>query len=305
MTAAELKKYYISKEFTDNYIYEGKDLGVTYSKDGSVFKVWAPTATEVSVNIYTKGSEEEGGELEGTYSLTKGEKGVFVYDAKELGDLKNKFYTYNVTVDGVTKETWDVYAKACGVNSYRSMIVDLAETNPEGFENDKRLKINKSDAVIYELHIKDFSYDVCSGVKDEYRGKFKAFTQDDTWLCADKETGFPTCVNYLKDLGVTYVHLLPSYDYGSIDETKNDESFNWGYDPMNYNVPEGSYSTNPYDGRVRIREYKEMVQALHKAGIGVVMDVVYNHTYNTDSAFQNTVPYYYYRLNEDGSWSNG
>ena len=305
MTAAELKKYFMSKEFTDNYIYDGDDLGATYSKEGTVFKVWAPTATEVSVNIFSKGSDEEGAVLEGTYTLTKEDKGVHVFDAKDLGDIKNKYYTYNVTVDGVTTETWDPYAKACGVNSKRSMVVDLLETNPEGFDEDKIVKINKSDAVIYELHIKDFSYDPCSGVRDEYRGKYMAFTEEDTWLNGDKNTGFPTCVNYLKDLGVTYVHLLPSYDFGSIDESKDDDAFNWGYDPMNYNVPEGSYSTNPFDGNVRIKEYKEMVQALHKAGIGVVMDVVYNHTFSTDTALNFTVPYYYHRLNDDGSWSNG
>ena len=305
MTAAELKRYYSSKEFKDNCLYDGDDLGVKYNREGSLFKVWAPTASEVSVNLYTTGSEEEGGDKIGTYVMEKGDRGVFFFDAKDLGDLKNKYYTYNITVDGVTNETTDIYAKACGVNSKRSMVVDLEATNPPGFEKDKRLKIDKSEAIIYELHIKDFSSDVHSGIKEEYRGKYMAFTEKDTWLDGDEKTAFPTCVNYLKELGITYVHLLPSFDFGSIDEANDKNEFNWGYDPVSYNIPEGSYSTNPFDGNVRIREYKEMVKALHEAGIGVVMDVVYNHTFSLDSSFQKTVPYYYYRLNEDGSISNG
>lgn len=305
MTTTELKKMYSSEEFKGKYIYTGNDLGANYSREKTVFKIWAPTAQSVCLNLYTKGSDGEGSEKTGTYEMQRCDKGVFVYDAKELGDLKNKYYTYTVTVDGDTNETADIYAKACGVNGTRSMVVDLSATNPEGFEEDKRLDIDKSKAVIYELHIKDFSSDVHSGVRDEYRGKYLAFTEENTWLNGDSTTDFPTCVNYLKELGVTYVHLLPSYDFASIDESKNDDSFNWGYDPLNYNIPEGSYSTNPYDGNVRIKEYKEMVMALHKAGIGVVMDVVYNHTYDLNSSFQKTVPYYYYRLNEDGSLSNG
>ncbi len=308
MTAAELKKYYISDSFKEKFLYDGEDLGVTYSKDGSVFKVWAPTASEVLLNLYTAGSEEEEGEKIGSFKMERGDKGVYSFNSAGLRDLKNCFYTYTVTVDGVTNETIDIYAKACGVNGKRGMIVDLRETDPEGFDKDKRLDIEKSDAVIYEVHIKDFSSHANSGVKPEHRGKYLAFTELDTWLMGDKNTGFPTCVNYLKQLGVTYVHLLPSFDFGSIDEAKNtkdDTAYNWGYDPMNYNIPEGSYSTNPFDGRVRINEFKQMVMALHKAGIGVVMDVVYNHTYILDTAFQKTVPYYYYRLNEDGSISDG
>lgn len=305
MERAELKKYFMSKEFKDKYIYNGDDLGAAYSKNGTIFKVWAPTASEVSLNLYTAGSDEEGSEKIGTYPMEKQDKGVYVFDSSRLGDLKNKYYTYNVTADGETKETADVYAKASGVNGKRSMVVDLEATNPEGFEKDDRLHIDKSDVIIYELHIKDFSHDPHSGIKEEYRGKYKAFTQKDTWLNGDAKTGFPTCVNYLKELGVTYVHLLPAFDFESIDESVSSDDFNWGYDPKNYNVPEGSYSTNPFDGNVRIKEFKEMVMALHQANIGVVMDVVYNHTFNLDSSFQKTVPYYYYRLNDDGTFSNG
>lgn len=304
MNAAELKKYFFSEEFKNKYLYDGDDLGAVYTPERTVFKVWAPTATDVKLNLYTKGSEEEGSSKIGTYDMTAEDKGVYTYDAKELGDLKNKYYTYSITVDGNTEETIDIYAKACGVNGQRGMIVDLKDTNPDGWENDVKPKIKKSEAVIYEVHIKDFSADVHSGVKEQYRGKYMAFTQNDTWLDGDCSTKFPTCVNYLKQLGVTYVHLLPSFDFASIDESKDDNTFNWGYDPINYNIPEGSYSTNPFDGNVRIREYKEMVKALHEAGIGVVMDVVYNHTYNTESPFQKTVPYYYYRLNEDGTFSD-
>lgn len=305
MERAELKKYFMSKEFKDKYIYNGDDLGAAYSKNGTIFKVWAPTASEVSLNLYTAGSDDEGSEKIGTYPMEKQDKGVYVFDSSKLGDLKNKYYTYNVTADGETKETADVYAKASGVNGKRSMVVDLEATNPEGFEKDDRLHIDKSDVIIYELHIKDFSHDPHSGIKEEYRGKYKAFTQKDTWLNGDAKTGFPTCVNYLKELGVTYVHLLPAFDFESIDESVSSDDFNWGYDPKNYNVPEGSYSTNPFDGNVRIKEFKEMVMALHQANIGVVMDVVYNHTFNLDSSFQKTVPYYYYRLNDDGTFSNG
>ncbi|NLL93668.1 MAG: type I pullulanase [Clostridiales bacterium] len=305
MTVAELKKYYKSKDFVDKYIYEGNDLGANYSPAGTVFKVWAPTATSVEVNLYSKGSDAEGASKLGTYPLQLEEGGVYVFDASQLGDIKNTYYTYSITVDGVTNETCDVYAKACGVNGQRSMVVDLVSTNPEGWNEDSKPDIDKRDAVIYELHIKDFSHDPKSGISEKNRGKYLAFTEKNTWLNGDETTGFPTCINYLKNLGVTYVHLLPSFDFGSIDESVESDDFNWGYDPMNYNVPEGSYSTNAFDGNVRIREYKEMVKALHEAGIGVVMDVVYNHTYNTENAFQKTVPYYYYRMNDDGTFSNG
>lgn len=305
MERAELKKYFKSREFKDKYIYNGDDLGANYSKDGTIFKVWAPTASEVSLNLYTAGSDEEGGKKIGTYRMDRQDKGVYVFDGSDLGDLKNKYYTYNVTVDGKTNETADVYAKACGVNGKRSMVVDLEATNPKGFDKDSRVCIDKSDVVIYEVHIKDFSHDPHSGIDEKYRGRYKAFTQTDTWLNGDKSTGFPTCVNYLKDLGVTYVHLLPSFDYESIDESVDSDDFNWGYDPQNYNIPEGSYSTNPFDGNIRIKEFKEMVMALHNANIGVVMDVVYNHTFNLESSFQKTVPYYYYRLNDDGTFSDG
>ena len=296
------KNVFVTKEFEDKYCYDGKDLGAEYSKEKTTFKVWAPTAENVIVCLYTKGSkDEEGDKLIGEYPMLATENGVYVYEA--MGDLDGTYYTYKVTVEGVTNETSDVYAKASGVNSLRSMVIDLARTNPEGWENDKHITFPLEDTQIWEVHVGDFSNDASSGIKPEHRGKFLAFTDMVSTLNGDGI--HPTCVNYLKKLGVTHVHLLPSYDYGSIDETKENENINWGYDPVNYNVPEGSYSTNPYDGAVRIKEFKEMVMALHNAGISVVMDVVYNHTFSLDSVFEKTVPGYYYRQDEAGKYTNG
>lgn len=295
-------KMFNTKEFDEKYAYEGHDLGAAYSKDSTTFKVWAPTASSVELNLFTKGSaDEEGDSKLATYEMKAGDRGVYEYTVEK--DLDGVYYTYNVTVDGVTKETSDVYAKASGVNSLRSMVIDLSRTNPEGFESDKHVTYPLEETQIWEVHIGDFSNDPASGVKPEHRGKFLAFTEENTTL--NGEGRIKTCVNYLKDLGVTHVHLLPSYDYGSIDESKDCENINWGYDPVNYNVPEGSYSTDPFDGAVRIKEFKEMVMALHKAGISVVMDVVYNHTYSLDSVFEKTVPGYYYRQDEDGKYTDG
>jgi len=293
---------FVTKEFEEKYTYEGKDLGAVYSKENTTFKVWAPTASSVSVCLYTKGSSAETGDkFINEYEMTLGDKGV--YTKVVDGDLDGVYYIYKVTVDGVTRETCDVYAKASGVNSLRSMVIDLSRTNPEGWENDKHVTFPLEETEIWEVHVGDFSNDISSGIKPEHRGKFLAFTDDTSTLNGDGV--HPTCVNYLKQLGITHVHLLPSYDYGSIDETKENENINWGYDPVNYNVPEGSYSTNPFDGAVRIKEFKEMVMALHKAGISVVMDVVYNHTYSLDSVFEKTVPGYYYRQDENGKYTDG
>ena len=184
------------------------------------------------------------------------------------------------------------------------MIVDLDSTDPDGWDKDTHVFQDEvTDSTVWELHVKDFSYDASSGVSEENRGKYLAFTENGTTL--NGEGNISTCIDYLKELGVNTVQLNPFYDYASVNEAGNDEQFNWGYDPQNYNVPEGSYSSNPYDGNVRIKECKEMIQALHDAGISVVMDVVYNHTYSTDSCFQKTVPNYYYRLNRAGKFSNG
>ncbi len=308
--ALELKKLYESEDFIMNATYEGNDLGVTYNKEATVFKVWAPVASAVKVCIYEKGTpSEDGDKLIGTFDMIKEERNVYQVKVSSLGDLHGKFYTYLITTDGEEVETADPYCVSCGANSLRSMVVDLNKTNPENWSDDKRPEIDIEDAVIYETHVKDFSYDKNSGISDEIRGKYLAFTVKDSSYKAENGDEFPTCLNYLKKLGVTYVHLLPIADSGSIDEIDMYENpsdkFNWGYDPMLYNVPEGQYATNPMDGVTRIKEFKELIGSLHKAGIGVVMDVVYNHTYHTDNPLHHTAPYYYHRIDENGDFSNG
>ena len=308
-SSLELKKLYESAEFINENVYEGNDLGATYKEGGAVFKVWAPVADKISVNIYEKGTpKEEGDKLIATKAMTKGDKSVFACEVNDLGELHGKFYTYVIETDGESVETADPYCVACGANSLRSMVVDLSKTNPAGWDKDVKPNIPIEEAVIYETHVKDFSYDEKSGVSADKRGKYIAFTEDDTYYVDDNGEKYPTCVNYLKHLGVTYVHLLPIADSGSVDEAEAyynpADQFNWGYDPMLYNVPEGYYSTNPFDGTVRINEMKQLVMALHKAGIGVVMDVVYNHTYKTDNPLHYTAPYYYHRIDENGDFSN-
>ncbi len=301
----EWRELFSSKEFEEEYFYDGGDLGAVYDADRTEFAVWAPTAERVELLLYSTGSDnEEGAEHLGRLPLEKGEKGVWRRSVK--GNLAGVYYTFLVTADGETKETADIYAKAAGVNGQRSMVVDLKAAEPEGWEKEHdRLLFEKhpKSPVIWEVHVKDFSNDAHSGVPEAFRGKFKAFTCEETGL--DGDLSKPTCVSWLKKMGITHVHILPMYDYGSVDEAGEAGQFNWGYDPVNYNVPEGSYSTDPFRGEVRIRECREMIQALHQAGIRVVMDVVYNHTYSVDSWFQRTVPYYYYRQNADGSFSNG
>lgn len=302
MTPLEYKKYFSSEEFKEKYLYDKNDLGITYSKEKTIFKIWAPTADNVTLNLYNTGSdEEENHQKLGIYPMEKCDKGV--WGTEVAGDLNKIFYDYDIEVCGTVNTSADIYAVSCGINGARSMVVDLAATNPEGFENDVYGIKNYDAAVIYELHIKDFSYDENSGISAGHRGKYLAFTEEGTTLCNDKihKTG----IDYLKELGITHVQLMPCFDYGSVDESGDETQFNWGYDPVNYNVPEGSYSTNPYDGVTRIKEFKEMIYALHKAGIRVIMDVVFNHTYSLDSWFQRTVPYYYYRQNEDGSFCDG
>lgn len=296
------KERFDSTEFADSFHYLDNDLGASYCHEYTVFKVWAPTASSVSLNLYKTGSDwEDGAGLIGSMAMELLEKGV--WSRQVFGDLDGVYYTFTVLAEGESHETGDIYARGCGVNGKRSMVVDLDKTNPDGWEEDKAFVRDVSSPVIYEVHVKDFSNDVNSGVKEGFRGKFAGFTQKDTYF---ESSGQPTCVSYLKELGVTHVHLLPVFDFGSVDEAGGDDmAFNWGYDPVNFNVPEGSYSTNPFDGHVRIRECKEMVKALHDAGICVVMDVVFNHTFQLDSWFQYTVPYYYYRVDDEGNFSDG
>ena len=271
-----------------------------YSKVKTLFKLNAPTTVnldgmtgattridkkkQVEIHIYEDG---QGGKAIKTIKMKA--SGENRWEATVKGDLKGKFYTFDIGKG----ETPGVFAKAVGVNGMRGAIVDMAETNPQGWENDQRpVILSPADLVIYEMHWRDFSIDVSSGLKN--KGKFLALTE-------------PKAIEHLKNLGVNAVHILPSFDYASVDETKLDTpQYNWGYDPKNYNVPEGSYSTDPYNPVTRIKEFKQMVQALHKVGIRVILDVVYNHTFNIDhSNFQLTYPDMYYRKTADGKYSDG
>ena len=287
----------------DKFAYFGNDLGAVYSKEKTVFTLWSPAALSVKVKLFATGSDKEAGaKVLAELPMEKTEDNVWRLEYK--GDHKNEYYTYIITHSDKTVETVDIYAKAGGVNGERGMIVDLDSTDPEGWDKDNYIFMpSPTDAIVWEVHVKDFSHCASSGISEENRGKYLAFCEHSTLY---GEGIVPTCVDYLKNLGVTHVQINPFYDFGSIDESKNDDSFNWGYDPKNYNFPEGSYSTNPYDGNVRITECKKMIKALHDAGIGVIMDVVYNHTYQGGGSFFDlSVPGYYYRYNCDGSWSNG
>lgn len=290
----------------DKSAYSGNDLGASYSKKATTFKVWSPNAASVRVNIFEHGSDNEGDAGSIMSRAMSLDKTTGVWSVTINGDLLNKYYTYSVTHGKTTKETADVYAKACGVNGQRSMVVDLSTTNPDGWENDKHVLVqNQTDASVWEISVADFSSSESSGVSEANRGKYLAFTEEGTTVNGVQGAS-STCVDYLKKLGVKYVQIMSFYDFGSVDESKNImDQYNWGYDPVNYNCPEGSYSTNPKKGEVRIKECKQMIQALHNAGIGVIMDVVYNHTYTSDSWLQRTVPNYYYRMNNDGTFSNG
>lgn len=282
--------------------------GAIYGKDKTVFRVWAPFATEVKVNIFDNGTA---GEALNQFPMKKLDPdnwaGVWEYEMK--GDQNGVYYTYSVTNNGVETETIDPYAQACGSGGTRGMVIDLDKTDPDGWSNDvnwyKKHSTDVDTPIVWEVSVNDFSSSADSGMK--YKGKYLAFTEQNTTVPGkpDLKTG----VSYLNDLGITYVHLNPVYDFGSVDEgdmTLADAgTFNWGYDPQNYNIPEGSYSTDPANGAVRINEFKRMVKALHDAGIGVIMDVVYNHTYNTSGqALHDTVPYYYHRTNAKGEFTD-
>ncbi len=297
-----LRTLYSSPEFEDAFTYTGNDLGATWTPQKTTFKVWAPTADNVKVKLYTNG-EVGKGVLQQTISMTEGDKGV--WSAEAMGNYYAVYYTYSVTINGKTTEACDPYARTTGVNGDRAMITNLSYADPEGWAEDvsPNAGMSYTDSVIYELHVRDFSIDESSGIKPEWQGKFLGLTQEGT----TNKTGQATGLDYLKDLGVTHIHLLPSYDYATVDETKLDTpQYNWGYDPKNYNVPEGSYSTDPYDGEVRVKEMKQMVKTLHDNKINVIMDVVYNHVYDADKfCFNQIVPQYFSRTKEDGTYSNG
>ena len=297
-TPAQWKTLFENVPFHRENYYTGP-LGPDYAPGGTCLRLWAPTAEAVTVTLYHKG---DGGAVLGTEPLVRGAHGV--WSIWLPGEQHGRYYTFAVTVNGITRETGDPYARAAGVNGVRSMIVDLARTAPSGWERDVRPTIPPAQRAVWEVSVRDFSQDAASGVRPAWRGKYMAFTQQGTTLHGDGI--HPTCLNYLKRLGVKYVQLMPIFDFGSVDEAKPLlRQYNWGYDPTNFNVPEGSYSTDPTRGEVRIRECREMIAALHAAGIGVVMDVVYNHTYRTENPLNSTVPYYFFRQNADGSFSNG
>lgn len=272
--------------------YLENDLGVTYTSEKTIFRLWAPTAEHVKICLYKEG---DGDCLITAADMTKSNGGTWIFERR--GDFAGVYYTYLVTIDGVTRETVDPYAVAAGVNGRRSMVVDLLETNPDGFMDEKRPKLKApTDAIICEISVADITNDATSGVR--HKGKFLGLAEKGT----KSPLGLPTGLDYLEWLGVTHVQIMPSYDFGCIDEADTSaDQYNWGYDPVNYNVPEGSYSTDPFHGEVRIREMKTMIQALHAKGIGVIMDVVYNHTYDIEgSCFQKTAPDYFYRRTETG-----
>ena len=283
--------------------YDG-ELGARLTADGTAFTVWAPTAEAVTLRLFATGSDDEpGARAIAERPMASGPRGTWHVEIPEW--LAGVYYDFLVAFpDGTVNRVADPWARAAGVNGARSMVVDLAQTNPEGWGKDRGPDIPDGELVVWETHIGDFSNDPDSGVPAEHRGRFLAFTHDGTHIPGDPAS--PTCLNYLKRLGVTCVQLLPFYDYGSVDETRpEDGQFNWGYDPVNYNVPEGSYSTDPYHGEVRIRECKTMIQALHRAGFKVIMDVVYNHMYSADNWFERMTPGYFCRRTDDGALANG
>lgn len=283
--------------FDEYPVYEREWNEMVYSPDETQFALWAPTAQEVRVMLYDAG---QGGSAYRMIPLTAEEKGMWKGKIEE--DLNGKFYTFNVKINDVWQgDTPGLMAKAVGVNGDRAAILDLKTTDPQGWDDDRRPPLKSfSDIVIYEMHHRDFSIDTVSGIQN--RGKFLALTEKGTTTFLGEKTG----IDHLKELGITHVHLLPSFDFASVDETKlKKPQYNWGYDPKNYNVPEGSYATDPYKPDVRIREFKQMVMALHKAGIRVIMDVVYNHTAITAGGnFERTVPGYFYRSDGQGKFAD-
>lgn len=279
----------------DYEVYEGNDLGAVYTPKMTRFKVWAPEAETVKLNLYKEG---EGDNLIERCTMKKSRNGIFTFERQ--GDCNGIYYTYTVVNHGDEQEAVDPYTKAAGVNGRRGMVINLEKTNPQGFELDEyRNPEHITDAIIYEGSVRDFTMDESSGVF--HNGKFLGLTEANT----TNHFGEATALDYISDLGITHVQILPAFDFETVDEKNQKAQYNWGYDPDNYNVPEGSYAVNPYDGAVRIQEMKQMVLALHSRGIGVIMDVVFNHTYRRDdSNLQKIVPGYYYRSDETG-YTNG
>ena len=292
-----MKGFINSRAFNHKYNYTGCDLGVTYNAQVSLFKVWSPVAEHVNLILYSGGDGDN--KLE---EITMQHKDRGIWEARVNRDLKGIYYTYQVIRRSSIHEVIDPYAKACGVNGKRGMIIDLEETNPEGWENQYRPHVSDpTQAIIYELHVRDMSIDDNGHMKN--KGKFLAFTEVGTKSSEGEKTG----IDHIKELGITHVQLMPCYDFLTVDESiQNTNEYNWGYDPLNYNIPEGSYSTDSYHGEVRIKEYKQAIMSLHENGIGVIMDVVYNHTAQSeDSSLNKLMPSYYYRTDAEGKFYNG
>ncbi|MBW9150547.1 type I pullulanase [Clostridium sp. CM028] len=283
-----------SDEFDKKFYYAGNDLGNTYTKDKTRFRVWAPTAIEAKLVVYKNWDDKTGTAI----NMNKSEKGTWVAELK--GDRKNIFYTYKVNVEGKWNEAVDPYARSVSANGDKGAVIDLKDTNPDKWEPNKKPKFGKlNNAIIYETHVRDFSIDPNSGMKN--KGKFLAFTETGTKL----PNGLKTGIDYIKKLGVTHVQLMPIFDYASVDEASSKPQYNWGYDPKNYNAPEGSYSTDAYNPNIRVKELKEAVQSLHGNNLRVTMDVVYNHMFSADNSnFNKLVPGYYFRYNTDGTLAN-
>nr|WP_206773486.1 type I pullulanase [Bacillus cereus group sp. N14] len=295
-TNTEIGKVIRSEEFDHSFYYGSNDLGNIYTPQHTKFRVWAPTASEAKLVTYKKWNDKIGTEI----NMQQGEKGTWKAELK--GNQKGLFYTYKVKIGDKWTEAVDPYARAASVNGDKGAVVDLEETNPKKWNANKKPKFkNPEDAIIYELHVRDLSIQPESGIKQ--KGKYLGVTEKGT----RGPEGVKTGLDHMKDLGVTHVQLLPIFDYASVNEENlNEPQYNWGYDPKNFNVPEGSYSTNPYEPTVRITELKQMIQTLHDNNLRVVMDVVYNHMYNAaESNFHKLVPGYYYRYNEDGTFANG
>jgi pullulanase len=275
--------------------YEGSDLGVTWTPEKTTVKIWAPTAKMIEFRLYKDGKTGEAFHKTQLQAVGNG-----VWSTVLTGDYQGKFYTFKINDGEWLAENPGIYARCVGVNGKRGMIYDPHKTNPENWENDKGPAIKKfTDVIIYETHVRDFSISESSGIN--HKGKYLGFTEEDT----KTENGIATGISHLKELGITHVHLLPVYDFATVDEENPLVKYNWGYDPLHYNALEGSYATNASDGTVRINEFKKLVQALHSNGIGVILDVVYNHTYFAkESVFNQTVPGYFYRQKKDGSFAN-
>ena len=291
--------FYSSKAFENAFTYTGQDLGASWSQEKTTFRLWAPTAKSVSVNLYhggTAGTDDRITSLPMRYDT----QGTWLVE--KSGNLNGVYYTYQVEVGGQSVEVCDPYARTTGVNGHRSMVIDLAAENPAGWDQDQdpNAGLSMTDAVLYELHVRDLSMDRSSRIRN--KGKFLGVLESGT-----TKGGHPTGLNHIKSLGITHLHLLPVFDFGSVDESDiSGKQFNWGYDPVNFNVPEGSYSSDPYHGAVRVREMKQMVKGLHDNGISVVMDVVYNHVYRTDEfCFNRIVPGYFSRISGNGKISDG